>query len=1112
MMKKSYLYAIAAVLAVAGCAKDPFVEEPAQEGRIVIDASVEGEAPATKVRFDSEGNFHWTEGDKIAVEMTNTDGETVTTSYNKTFTVDKALKGVFSGYIENLGQALAENATAVYPADCATYDGSTLTYTLPSTYDYVDADSLNTNYTAANTNGNYMSFNAPMIATISKGKATFQHMGGVICVKFDNNLPNSNGIDYTVTVTSDKSLSGTFTISEADGYKVINATDANSNGTVTVTYKGNGGVGTNSSRSGVFYIPAPIGTHKVSVKVTGNDDTTPFNTEATETVIKRGSLKMFTLDAKDQDLKPDEVRENLASSNEVTVGSVTSDNNTIEIPEAGNSSRTKVSITIKSIESDLTVEDVAESLAGESIDSLVLYLPSTTNTITINEGESTVLLESATGKEVTINQVNSSTADYTIVIGEKVKVCTLNVVKGNVYIAEGAAVETATKDSNNTASEIVITAESDTTSVQCDTNVFTTIKEPEYEFRKVLAEGGEITLTQDYTGDFVVSATKPVTVHLGGCTVTNKEGDTFTVNLGSSLTIDGEGTVDNTTHGKADICNNGTVVLSGGKYTRSKEAENSKDSSGGNSYYNILNHGQMTINEGVTVYSSGHFSSLIDNGYYSYTSTNPRSGYVSGTNQAAPSLTINGGDFSGGLNTVKNDDNATLTIHDGTFTNTTQGVIQNNHEATINGGTFTAATNDSGDYYMAVHSRHFDGSYDSGATTINGGTFTGHIRSGEFKDPNGGSTGGKITINGGTFTGDLDVVSGNPVEVNGGDFVGELNQITYSTKTSTISKSKPTSKMITINKGTFTSARAVTLTAGTADITLKADASIDRILNQKGATINLDLGGYTLSTTYSGKNDNIVSNGTILKISNGTINSTKSFANWSSLVKDNSCTLSFDNVTLTTADSTAISVQGPDAKLIIKNSTITSTTGYAVSTNATENTGATITLYNSTFKGAQTGFMNNVPATVSITNCAFSGDHQGALLRGGTYTISGSSFTLDDGLDASANDYAGDESTWRSGNKTAFAGLVIGNRGGSAYAYPTTVTLKGTNAITSNNAAFPALWVNANSAEGNGVTLTYPESTTTLTTAYSDKYIWGSTNITVNGTAVSTPVGTAPTK
>ncbi|WP_337612509.1 hypothetical protein, partial [Agathobaculum sp.] len=53
-------------------------------------------------------------------------------------------------------------------------------------------------------------------------------------------------------------------------------------------------------------------------------------------------------------------------------------------------------------------------------------------------------------------------------------------------------------------------------------------------------------------------------------------------------------------------------------------------------------------------------------------------------------LTINGGLFTGGLNTVKNDDNGIITINNGTFTNVTQAAFQNHNVATINGGMFDA--------------------------------------------------------------------------------------------------------------------------------------------------------------------------------------------------------------------------------------------------------------------------------------------------------------------------------------------------------------------------------------------------------------------------------------
>lgn len=188
--------------------------------------------------------------------------------------------------------------------------------------------------------------------------------------------------------------------------------------------------------------------------------------------------------------------------------------------------------------------------------------------------------------------------------------------------------------------------------------------------------GATIKLLKDAEENITIPAGKTITIDLNGKKITNKSADTITVEKGAALTINGTGTVDNVTHGKAAIVNGGTVVLNGGLYTRSKEdMENNKDTGGKNSYYTILNDngGVMTINAGVEVKNIGHFSSMIRNG---------------GT--TASTLTINGGTFSGGINTVKNDGAGTLTINGGDFSNTTQFVVMNWHKATINGGSFKA--------------------------------------------------------------------------------------------------------------------------------------------------------------------------------------------------------------------------------------------------------------------------------------------------------------------------------------------------------------------------------------------------------------------------------------
>lgn len=198
-------------------------------------------------------------------------------------------------------------------------------------------------------------------------------------------------------------------------------------------------------------------------------------------------------------------------------------------------------------------------------------------------------------------------------------------------------------------------------------------------------DGDTITLLKDVAADVVIPAGKTITLDLGGHKLTNvetnvKEQQKHTIVNNGTLTITGTGTVDNVTNGKAALVNYGTATLNGGNFTRSKEnPENNKNNGGGNSYYTILNDkgATMTINEGVTVSNVGHFSSMICN----CGDANP---------DAVSTMTINGGTFSGGINTVKNDGNGVLTINGGDFSNTSQVVIMNWHRATIFGGTFEA--------------------------------------------------------------------------------------------------------------------------------------------------------------------------------------------------------------------------------------------------------------------------------------------------------------------------------------------------------------------------------------------------------------------------------------
>ena len=273
-----------------------------------------------------------------------------------------------------------------------------------------------------------------------------------------------------------------------------------------------------------------------------------------------------------------------------------------------------------------------------------------------------------------------------------------------------------------------------------------------------------LTLTGDLEEDVTIPAGMTVTLDLAGHKITNVSSDTITVEIGATLTINDSsttktGTVDNTTHAKGAIFNNGTVVLNGGTYDRSKEAGSSATNNGGNSWYTICNHGIMTINNGVSVVTAGggaealatvgKYSSLIENGYQSYTGSDKRGEYAynysEGVNHANPTLKINGGTFSGGINTVKVDEGGIATIDGGTFTNYVQHALQNWNICTVNDGEFAAEDR------AALYCGEWN-DYSVGQLTVNGGTFsskTGNVIQLDNSLP------GTVEIYGGNFSTDV---------------------------------------------------------------------------------------------------------------------------------------------------------------------------------------------------------------------------------------------------------------------------------------------------------------------------------------------------------------------
>lgn len=302
---------------------------------------------------------------------------------------------------------------------------------------------------------------------------------------------------------------------------------------------------------------------------------------------------------------------------------------------------------------------------------------------------------------------------------------------------------------------------------------------------------GVVKLTEDVTltAGYVVPAGTTLKIDLNGHTIKTTTGlnaDVITVEKGATLTITGNGTITNsyTADNYAAIYNNGNTTIDGAKLNLDVSVNN-------NTFYVVLNHGIMkTKNTNIT--SNDFTSSLFENGYYNFTSTNPRNGHVNGVNEATPKLTIYSGMYDGGLNTIKNDDNGEIVIENGTFRNTKQVSLMNWNVATVNGGTFLTPTGD--DKTNIFIGNYGKDSVDKGILTINGGTF-------EAEHLLEGYTGvvTPIKINGGTFkytksllNESVGKIHASLKEANGIDVVGKV------TAPSTVLKYAKTGAEVTI--------------------------------------------------------------------------------------------------------------------------------------------------------------------------------------------------------------------------------------------------------------------------------------------------------------------------
>lgn len=317
------------------------------------------------------------------------------------------------------------------------------------------------------------------------------------------------------------------------------------------------------------------------------------------------------------------------------------------------------------------------------------------------------------------------------------------------------------------------------------------------------AEGDvSVKLGADISGSITIARGKTVTLDLGGFKLTNTDSKHTVTNYGI-LTVTGNGIVDNVSHARGAIVNYGAAYLNGGTFTRSAEKGTYSDdsisgtySANGNSWYTVKNYGYMQINGaavttntsgtfeiGGVSYPTGGYSSLIANGYQNAADYNNNHSLVTGKEAT---LDIVDGTFSGGINTVKNDEHSVLSISGGTLANTTQHTVLNYGVAKISGGVFNAPTASA-----AVWTEYYDDNTPGTLTVtggdLNGGQFGIVVRNGAKTEVSGtaevsgeyaiivNGAGSSAKVSGGSFEGAFFGQHADTLSVAGGTFDSEID-------------------------------------------------------------------------------------------------------------------------------------------------------------------------------------------------------------------------------------------------------------------------------------------------------------------------------------------------
>ncbi len=554
-MKKVFLLIAALAAIVVSCNKSEMDEIDFTNGSDIISAIIE--SSKTKTTIADDKSVKWSEGDMFSI---------ITATSRNPFTLSSGTgttAGTFTGTIPTdavLGVVFPHNEEN-------TISDNTLNVTLADEYTMPESD-------------------VPMWGTYNNGTVTFKHLAGVLRFEL-NDIP----ADYnTLKITADKAIAGEFKATIGDNMQLAPADGNTSADNKVITVKYTASAVDNDDR--VMFIPLPATTYgSIKLEISKNGENPVELLTWLNRTVECG--KIYTAIRTYGDISG-------GTPNRVEVAGSEADDISSEILNAPASSTIVINNEVD-VNNGSTITLPTPATEGSNLNIQFNTAPSTSSTTPLvlsQEGNNSkdnkvkvVMPSGATGLNVNVNMPNttttleggsydnvqSSTAENTLIVLANTTIENLTVLKGNVRLAQGATISSLTLGDDVSITLILENGATQPTTLPVAG--VTVMSAAEWDLRKAIdnaANSGTVTIEENVEITSPIIIEKQLTISLNGKEITagvwDEDGDTnsyvFWVKNGGTLTINGTGIIKSSDayYSMAVWADGGTVNINGGEY------------------------------------------------------------------------------------------------------------------------------------------------------------------------------------------------------------------------------------------------------------------------------------------------------------------------------------------------------------------------------------------------------------------------------------------------------------------------------------------------------------------------------------------------------------------